>query len=228
MTEDIENKSDTALETLPEHKNEEGKRNVFDVIGDFFAKMLKGIFLFIFCKIPIKIWRIVSNTEQLKRLLKVSYSILRACFLCAIWISLVFLGWWFFLREQFIKFWLRCWQVVWDGIYLFCQNTLLFMKNNAGWIWMILTLCGSAYGLMYVTLKRKKMKNNAGRTWKILTLSGYVNGLKHMILKRKKKQKHTSESLSNDALHVDEGEGISIKDITPMDGTQSQSDSQEQ
>ena len=198
MTEDIENKSDTALETLPEHKNEEGKRNVFDVIGDFFAKMLKGIFLFIFCKIPIKIWRIVSNTEQLKRLLKVSYSILRACFLCAIWISLVFLGWWFFLREQFIKFWLRCWQVVWDGIYLFCQNTLLFMKNNAG------------------------------RTWKILTLSGYVNGLKHMILKRKKKQKHTSESLSNDALHVDEGEGISIKDITPMDGTQSQSDSQEQ
>ena len=134
--------------------NEVSQKNIFDAIGDFFAKMLKGIFIFVFCKIPVNLWNLLSDIEQLKKLLKYLYSIIRAIVLCAIWIVVVFIGWWFFLREQFIKFWLQ----VWDLVLQFYFHTLVFLKENAGWIWMILALCGSIYGLLYVTLKRRSKR----------------------------------------------------------------------
>ncbi len=131
--------------------SQESSENIFDVIGDFFAKMLKGIFVFVFCKLPIELWKIISNIEQLKKILKYLYSIVRAIVLCLLWIVVVFLGWWFFLREQFIRFW----QKVWELTCMFFFHTLDFFKANAGWIWMIVALSGSIYGLLYVTLKRR-------------------------------------------------------------------------
>ena len=131
--------------------HQESHRNFFDIIGDFFAKMLKGIFVFVFCKLPVRLWKILSDIEQLKKLFKYLYSIVRAVVLCLIWVAVVFLGWWFFLREQFVRFW----QMVWEWIQMFFFHTLDFVKANAGSIWMILALCGSVYGLLYVTLKKR-------------------------------------------------------------------------
>lgn len=36
-------------------EKQETPRSIFDAIGDFFAKMLKGIFVFVFCKLPLKL-----------------------------------------------------------------------------------------------------------------------------------------------------------------------------
>ena len=47
--------------------HQESHRNFFDIIGDFFAKMLKGIFVFVFCKLPVRLWKILSDIEQLKK-----------------------------------------------------------------------------------------------------------------------------------------------------------------
>ena len=159
MADKSENKNETISSNLQEEERqqEERHRNIFDIIGDFFAQMLKGIFIFIFCKVPIKIWEIISNVEQLKKLIKLLYSFFRALILCLIWIGIVFLGWWYFLNEQFIKFWCG----VWKRLCLAFTNLQLFLKANAGWMWMILALCGSFYGLMYLTLKRRKKRKQA-------------------------------------------------------------------
>lgn len=154
MTDEIKNNDETSEEMCPE---EERKRNFFDKIGDFFAKMLKGIFIFVFCKLPVRIWKIITNIEQLKKLLKWLYSFLRAVVLCVLWICVVFLGWWYFLNEQFIRFWCGVWEWTCHAF----TNLQLFLKVNAGWIWMILALCGSCYGLLYVSLKRRKKRKQA-------------------------------------------------------------------
>ena len=140
------------------NEKETSQRNVFDQIGDFFLKMIKGIFAFVFCKIPKKIWEIIRDLERLKRILRYLYSIMRALVLCLVWISLVFFGWWFFLRDQFIAFWKNVW-----GLFCYIFGSFLeFLWDQSAWIWMILALCGSVYGLAYVTLKKraKKKKEN--------------------------------------------------------------------
>ena len=116
--------------------------------------MLKGIFVFVFGKLPLKLWRVISNIEHLKKFFRYLYSIARAILLCVLWIVAVFLGWWIFLREQFERFW----RAVWDWICMLLCHTLVFLRANAGWIWMVLALMGSAYGLLYVTLKRRAKK----------------------------------------------------------------------
>lgn len=100
-------------------ETQEAPRSIFDDIGDFFAKMLKGIFVFVFCKLPLKLWRIIWN----KRFFRYLCSIARVVFLALLWVAVLFLG--------------RLFGVI------------------AGEIWMILALLGSAYGLLYVTLKRR-------------------------------------------------------------------------
>lgn len=100
-------------------ETQETPRSIFDAIGDLFAKMLKGIFVFIFCKLPLKFWRIIWN----KRFFRYLYSIARVVFLGLLWVAVLFLG--------------------------------FFFGEIAGGIWMILALSGSAYGLLYVTLKRR-------------------------------------------------------------------------
>lgn len=127
------------------------RENIFDVIGDFFAKMLKGIVVFVFCKFPVKLWKIISDIEQLKNILRYLASIVRAIILCVIWVAIVFLGWWVFLREKFVAFW----KMVWEAMHGLFLHTFNFIKGNAGWLWMILAISGSIYGLLYVTLKRR-------------------------------------------------------------------------
>ena len=137
---------------------QENHRNIFDIIGDFFAKMLKGIFVFVFCKLPVKIWQVISDIEQLKKIFKCLYSILRMVVLVLLWVAVVFLGFWIFMKEKLIEFVTSLWRNVWSGICNLFLHTFEFLKDNAGWIWMILALCGSMYGLLYVTLKRRAKK----------------------------------------------------------------------
>ncbi len=133
---------------------QELQRGWIDRIGDFFAKMVKGIFIFAFWRLPYKLWQILTDIEQLKKLLKWLKSIIRMVFWVVSWIVLIFLGWWIFLKETFIRFWIA----VQDLFLQFWYHTLIFLKANAGWIWMIIALMGSAYGLLYVTLKRRAKK----------------------------------------------------------------------
>jgi hypothetical protein len=130
------------------------QRNFFDRVGDFFERMIIGIFVFIFVKIPHKILKAIFNLERLKKLLRYLYSIMRAVVLCAIWISLVLLGWFLFLKEQFFKFWSRVWDLLGNGLIKLVE----FIDGYMAWIWMILALCGSVYGLTYIVLKRRRRR----------------------------------------------------------------------
>jgi hypothetical protein len=142
-----------ALDRKLENQLEE-QRSLIDRIGDVFAKMVKGIFIFAFWKLPSKLWDLITDLEKLKKVLKWLKSIFRTIFYILLWIVIVFLGWWLFLKEKFIRFLLS----VRDLLQRCFFHTLEFLKANAGWIWMIIALMGSAYGLAYVTLKHHAKK----------------------------------------------------------------------
>ena len=139
-----------------ENENPQGEeqRNIFDHIGDWFKKMLIGIFIFVFQKLPVRLWKIISDFERLKKYFKYLYSIIRAVVLGLLVFIIICLGWIVFWYEKFIAFWQYCWEKIMD----FFSYVLMLIRLNAGWIWMVLTICGCIYGLLYVTLKRRAQR----------------------------------------------------------------------
>ena len=131
-------------------------RNIFDRIGDFFFRMVKGIFIFAILKLPRLIWRCVTCVEYLKFVLKYTKSILWAVFWFTVWVAIVFAAWMAFGWEAFVRFWtavgdllLDLLMAIWDVIY-----------GNFGVIWMVIALIGSVYGLIFVTLKKRRSRRN--------------------------------------------------------------------
>lgn len=131
-------------------------RNIFDRIGDFFFRMVKGVFIFAILKLPHLIWRCITCVEYLKFILKYTKSILWAVFWFTVWVAIVFAAWMAFGWEAFVRFWtavgdllLDLLMAIWNVIY-----------GNFGVIWMVIALIGSVYGLIFVTLKKRRSRRN--------------------------------------------------------------------
>ena len=177
-----------------ENENPQGEeqKNIFDRLGDLCKRMVIGIFIFIFQKLPLKIWKIISNIERLKKIFRYIHSIMRAIMWAAILFILLCLGWIVFWYQKFMIFW----KSVWNWICEFCRNVLwvyfrdflTFLRFNAGWIWMTLAICGCIYGLLYVTLKRR-----AKRQGKVF------NGLWGWLRRRKKTGEDSQPEIPGEA-----------------------------
>jgi len=127
-------------------------RNIFDRIGDFFYRMVKGILIFAIFKLPKIIWRFVTSIERLKFLLKYTRSVVRAIFWMVAWITIVFAAWMAFGWQAFVRFWTGVAEVLLDCL---LAAWTIFM-DHFGTIWMIIALIGSAYGLIHVSIKRRR------------------------------------------------------------------------
>ncbi|MBP1588896.1 MAG: hypothetical protein ILO10_01725 [Kiritimatiellae bacterium] len=132
----------------------EEHKNLFDIIGDFFYRMVKGIFIFAFWKLPKLIWKIVFNIEFIKRCLKYAKSIVRAIFWGVLWVAIVFAAWMAFGWQKFVDFWTAVGNWLWHVL----LHIGVFFANNFGVIWMVVALMGSVYGLIFVTLRRRKKR----------------------------------------------------------------------
>lgn len=128
------------------------RRNVFDAIGDFFLKMVKGVFIFAFWKLPRLLWRLIVNIKVWRYIKSIS----RAVFWAAVWFVVVFGAWitFDFERVKRVFLWLRdvCIDRVADIIIHFFQ----YIHSYANEIWIIIALFGSAYGLAYVSVRSVK------------------------------------------------------------------------
>lgn len=138
---------------------QEDSRNIFDRIGDFFFRMVKGVFIFAILKLPRIIWRFVTCVEHLKFLLRYAKSIIRAVFWFVAWVTIVFAAWMAFGWEAFVRFWSAVGELM-VNIMISLWNMLY---ENFGIIWMVIALIGSVYGLIFVTLKRRRSRRNADK-----------------------------------------------------------------
>ena len=131
---------------------EKERRNIFDAIGDFFLKMVKGVFIFAFWKLPRFLWRLIVNI----RVWRYIKSISRAIFWAAVWFVVVFGAWitFDFERVKRVFLWLR--DVFIDRLVDIVIHFFQYIHSYANEIWIIIALFGSAYGLAYVSVKSVK------------------------------------------------------------------------
>ena len=139
-------------------------RNIFDRIGDFFFRMVKGVFIFAILKLPRLIWRCVTCVEYLKFLLKYTKSILWAVFWFTTWVAIVFAAWMAFGWEAFVGFWTAVGDLLLD-LFIAIWNVIY---GNFGVIWMVIALIGSVYGLIFVTLKKRRSRLNGNEKVKAM------------------------------------------------------------
>lgn len=129
------------------------KRGFFDVIADFFKLMVKGILKFTFIRIPKFIFKLF-DIDNLKAAIKFLYRMWRAVFWCTLWLAIVFAAWIAFGLKQFIGFWSRIGDHIWNILCIFGN----IIVANAGPIWFVIAIIGSIYGLAYRTLKKRAKK----------------------------------------------------------------------
>ncbi len=129
------------------------RRNLFDVIADFFKAMTLGIFKFAIIKLPVSIWKFVMGTDW-RKVLKCIYSMWRVIAWSSIWLILIFAGWIAFALEKFLNFW----RIVGNWIIDHLRVFWMLISDNAAPIWFVIAIIGSVYGLLYVTWKRGILK----------------------------------------------------------------------
>ncbi|MGN0852142.1 MAG: hypothetical protein ACI4Q3_02060 [Kiritimatiellia bacterium] len=134
---------------MPEVAGQAGEsRNMFDRIGDFFLRMIKGVLIFAFLKVPCFIWRNIIN-RKVWQLIK-SFS--RMCFYGALWLLLVFGMWMTFDLQTFISFW--------SFVGLGTVNALAWIWaiicTYANGAWVTVALLGSVYGIVAVRQRKSK------------------------------------------------------------------------
>lgn len=125
---------------------------ILNKIGDFFSKMIRGIIVFAFVKLPIWMFRSLFTMKWLRLFI----SAWRALMLMMIWIAIVFAAWLAWDMEKFIRFWRTTW--------MHCQELLLsaleVIRSHGEQIWFCIALIGSVYGLVFLPAKF------AWRKWK--------------------------------------------------------------
>lgn len=125
---------------------------ILNKIGDFFSKMIRGIIVFAFVKLPIWMFRSLFTMKWLRLFI----SAWRALMLMMIWIATVFAAWLAWDMEKFIRFWRTTW--------MRCQELLLsaleVIRSHGEQIWFCIALIGSVYGLVFLPAKF------AWRKWK--------------------------------------------------------------
>lgn len=125
---------------------------ILNKIGDFFSKMIRGIIVFAFVKLPIWMFRSLFTMKWLRLFI----SAWRALMLMMIWIAIVFAAWLAWDMEKFIRFWRTTWML--------CQELLLsaleVIRSHGEQIWICIALIGSVYGLVFLPAKF------AWRKWK--------------------------------------------------------------
>lgn len=125
---------------------------ILNKIGDFFSKMIRGIIVFAFVKLPIWMFRSLFTMKWLRLFI----SAWRALMLMMIWIAIVFAAWLAWDMEKFIRFWRTTW--------MHCQELLLsaleVIRSHGEQIWICIALIGSVYGLVFLPAKF------AWRKWK--------------------------------------------------------------
>ncbi len=125
---------------------------ILNKIGDFFSKMIRGIIVFAFVKLPIWMFRSLFTMKWLRLFI----SAWRALMLMMIWIATVFAAWLAWDMEKFIRFWRTTW--------MRCQELLLsaleVIRSHGEQIWFCIALIGSVYGLVFLPSKF------AWRKWK--------------------------------------------------------------
>lgn len=125
---------------------------ILNKIGDFFSKMIRGIIVFAFVKLPIWMFRSLFTMKWLRLFI----SAWRALMLMMIWIATVFAAWLAWDMEKFIRFWRTTW--------MRCQELLLsaleVICSHGEQIWFGIALIGSVYGLVFLPAKF------AWRKWK--------------------------------------------------------------
>lgn len=150
----MENYNHEAEPQNPENNSDvdQERRNIFDAIGDFFLKMVKGVFIFAFWKLPRLLWRLIVNI----RVWRYIKSISRAIFWAAVWFVVVFGAWitFDFERVKRVFLWLR--DVFIDRLVHVVIHFFQYVHSYANEIWIIIALFGSAYGLAYVSVKSVK------------------------------------------------------------------------
>lgn len=131
-----------------ENTDETQELNVFDKIGDIFWIMTKGILVFAFCKLPVFIWRNVFNMKLFHFVKSFSRMILMIGF----WLAIVFGIW---MLVDFGNF-ITVLGVVLGTISAPFIWSWHYIKEHAIGIWIAIALLGSAYGLVYISIKRRK------------------------------------------------------------------------
>ena len=125
---------------------------ILNKIGDFFSKMIRGIIVFAFVKLPIWMFRSLFTMKWLRLFI----SAWRALMLMMIWIAIVFAAWLVWDMEKFIRFWRTTWML--------CQKLLhlawAVIRLHGDQIWFCIALIGSVYGLVFLPAKF------AWRKWK--------------------------------------------------------------
>ena len=144
-----------ALIVSQDNESKNQHESSFDIIADFFKRMTIGILRFVFLKIPDFIWKGIRYLfREFPTVLAFLKKIWRMVFWFTAWVMIVFAAWLAFGFKQFVRFW------AWVGsgilsILTACGN---FVVDNAGPIWFIIAICGSIYGLLYVSLKKRAKK----------------------------------------------------------------------
>ena len=138
--------------------NNNHQKNVFDKIGDFFEKMIIGILKFAFYTLPRKCFYIIWNIERLRLILCYIKSISRAIIYGCIWVILVFGGCLIFKKDELFSISKKIWMSTLTHTSSSIIRFYDIIADNWIWIWMVIAICGSCYGLVYVTLKKRKNK----------------------------------------------------------------------
>jgi len=118
---------------------------IFDWVADLFSKMVRGIFVFAFKTLPIKLWHLIFN-QKLFRLVRAAA---RMIFWFVVWVAVVFASWLVIDIEKFKRFWIGVWMFCWN----YLSQLIELVKAYANEIWIVIALIGSVYGLIYIPAK---------------------------------------------------------------------------
>lgn len=118
---------------------------LFDKTGSLFSKMVRGIFVFIFQRLPVGLWHAFINDK----FGKLVWAFVTMMLWASMWIVLVFASWIIIDIEKFKKFWLSVWQFCWKYIDIDFGFVVSYLDD----IWIGLALLGSVYGLLFVPAK---------------------------------------------------------------------------
>ena len=115
-------------------------------VADFFERMSCGIIVFLFKTIPVKI------CNWIRRLFELLFNSMRLIFWFLIWVLLVSAGFMIFQWNEFVRFCISVWHWI---VYFtksigpfFVRCVYPFLQEYGGWLWMVVAVVGSVYGLL--------------------------------------------------------------------------------
>lgn len=140
-------------------------------LADFFERMSCGIIVFLLKTIPVKIY------DGIKYLFEYLCNSIRLIFWFFLWAVLVSAGFMIFQWNEFTIFCISAWQWMVNFVRnigpFFVECVYPFLQEYGGWLWMVIAVTGSIYGL--IVLKKRKC--------------GRGSFIKHIIGMFKKKEK---------------------------------------